>query len=279
MYDFDLNLPFSLGINVDTIAFLLNLGIPIIYFTIFFFMLIKLKGMDKEAPFYTFMRSLVYFFFFYGLGAIYFVWYDFFYMDFTCPNPINILFGETPPPAEAAYLWQIGNLIQNIGLFIMLLQLRKKIFTGKFKQTLPVVWEIIGLSLMIFTLLNFFLDWKIYIPLISDVPFFWLEMNFLFNFTWSIALPLTYSSVWKNTPGKLKRYAFILFFCFIIYGISWGLRSRTAVWMLHAMFSWIPAISTPSQFTYEFIWILRGFSIVLNLSLVFYAYRKLLKEF
>ena len=76
------------------------------------------------------MRSLVFFFFFYGIGALYFVWYDFFYMDFTCPNPINILFGETPPPIEAAYLWQIGNLIQNIGLLIMLLQLRKKIFTG-----------------------------------------------------------------------------------------------------------------------------------------------------
>ena len=279
MYDFDFTLPFPIGFNLDTIALLFNIGIPIIYFVIFFFMLIKLQGMSKDAPFYTFMRSLVYFFFFYGLGAIFFVWYDFFYMDFTCPNPINILFGETPPPPEAAYLWQIGNLIQNIGLLIMLLQLRKKIFTGKFKQTLPVVWEIIGLALMIFTLLNFFLTLNIYIPLISDVPFFWLEMNFLFNFTWSIALPLTYSSVWKNAPGKLKRYAFILFFCFIIYGISWGLRSRTAVWMAWFIMSWVPVWSTPSAFTYEVIWFLRAFLIVLNLSLVFYAYRKLLKEF
>jgi len=275
MYDFETGLPFDLAMNLETFTFIFNIGIPIVYFANFFFMLIKLKGMDKNAPFYTFLRSLVYFFFFYGLGALYFVWYDFFYMDFTCPNPINILFGAPAPPDEVAYLWQIGNLIQNIGLFIMLLQLRKKIFTGKFKQTLPVVWEIIGLTLMIFTLMNFFFSFGVYIPLISDVPYFWLEMNFLFNFTWSITLPLTYSAVWKNAPGKLKRYAFILFLCFILYGISWGLRSRTAVWMVWAMFNWLPY----NPFVFEFVWFLRGVSIVINLSLVFYAYRKLLKEF
>ncbi len=278
MYDFDLT--FDFGLNIGSIALLLNIGIPIVYFANFFFMLFKLRGMDKEAPFYSFIRGFVYFFFFYGLGAAYFVWYDFFYMDFTCPNPINVLFGTDPaPPDEVAYLWQIGNLIQNMGLFIMLIQLRKRIFTGKFKQTLPVVWEIFGISIMIFTMVNFFAGLGVYIPLISDFPIFWLEMNFLFNFTWSISLPLTYSFIWKNAAGKMKNYAFILFLCFILYGVSWGLRSRTAVYMLWVMFEWLTLLGIPNPLNYEFLWIIRGFSIVLNLGLVLYAYRKLLGEF
>lgn len=280
MYDFDFSLPFELGLNTQTLILILNVGIPIIYFVNFFFMIFKLKGMDKDAPFYTFIRSLVYFFFFYGLGALWFVWYDFFYMDFTCPNPINIFFGTDPAPPELSMqLWQIGNMIQNIGLFLMVLQLRKRVFQKKFYQTMPIIWEIIGLGLMFFIFVNFFLALGIHIPLFSDIPYFWMEMNFLFNFTWSISLPLTYSIIWKNAAGTMKKYAGILFFCFILYGISWGLRSRAAVYMLGALFSWLPSLGVPNPFTYEFLWFLRGFSIITNLSLVFYAYKKLLAEF
>lgn len=275
MYRFDFTLPFELGLNMETLALALNIGIPIVYFANFLYMAYKLRGMDKEAPFYTFIKSLVYFFFFYGLGALYFVWYDFFFMGFTCPNPIDILFGAKAPPAIGAYLWQIGNLIQNIGLFIMLIQLRKRIFKGKFKQNLPIFWEIIGFCVMIYSIISFFLN--LYpLPIISQTPYFWLEMNFLFNFTWSIALPLTYSIVWKNAAGKLKRYAFILFGCFIFYGLAWGLRSRTAVHIVIVMFS---GLGSANPFTYQFIWILRAAIIILNLGLVLYAYRKLLKEF
>ncbi len=276
---FDINLPFGLGLNIPTFALIFNIGIPILYFANFVFMAYKLKGMDKDAPFYTFIKSLVFFFFFYGLGSLWFLWYDFIYMQFTSPNPIDILFGTVKaPPPEGAYLWQVGNLIQNVGLFAMLLQLRKRIYKGKFKQTLPVVWEIVGLTLMIYTMASFWFN-LFPVPIISEVPYFWLEMNFLFNFTWSIALPLTYSFIWKNAAGKMKRYALILFVCFIIYGIAWGLRSRTAVYMAIFIFSWLPLLGVPNPFTYELIWLIRGIAIVVNLGLVLYAYRKLLKEF
>lgn len=280
MYNIDFSVGFPLGLNLDTISLLVNIGIPIVYFANFIFMTIKLKGMDKDAPFYAFIKSLVYFFFFYGLGALYFFWFDFFYMDGYIPNPIDVLFGaEAAPPDQAAYLWQIGNLIQNVGLFLMVMQLRKRVFTGKFKQTLPVVWEIFGLGIMIFTLVNFFAGIGIYIPIFSDTPLFWTEMNFLFNFTWSISLPLTYSYIWKNAAGKMKKYAFILFLCFILYGIAWGLRSKTAVYMAILIFEWLPLLGVPNPFTYQLIWIIRGIAITFNLALVLYAYNKLLGEF
>lgn len=278
MYDFDIDLPFTLGFNLESLPFFLNIAIPIIYFANFIFLVTKLRKMEKDAPFYAFIKSLVYFFFFYGLGAAYFVWYDFFYMDFTCPNPIDVLFYTIEaPPGEVIYMWMIGNLLQNIGLVLMIIQLRKRVFKGKFRQNLPLFWEAIGIGFTIFCYINFFLS-LVQIPFISDMPYFWIEMLFLFNFAWSITLPLTYSYIWKNAAGNIKRYAFILFICFIIYGITWGLRARTAVYLLVAMFQWVTLFGLP-LLSFEFIWLLRAGSIVLNLSLVLYGYRKLLKEF
>jgi len=236
-------------------------------------MVVKLHGMDKDAPFYSFIRSLVYFFFFYGLGALFFVWYDFYYMDFTCPNPIFVWWGQEPaPPIEAVHLWKIGILLTTVGLLIMVLQLRKKIFKKKIYYWLPIAWEIIGISMIL--LIGF-----VPLPIIGDDPYFYSEIIFLFIFTWSISLPLTYSYIWKNAAGKMRRYAFILFFCFIMYGIFWGFRTRFAVHMTIAMFSMVPFFPFNLFTTYEFIWLFRAASIVINLSLVLYAYRNLLKEF
>ncbi|MHA1284232.1 MAG: hypothetical protein ACTSVV_02095 [Promethearchaeota archaeon] len=272
MYDYDLELPFKLGMNVETIAFILNIGIPVIYFANFFFLLSKLKGMDKDAPFYTFIKSLVFFFFFYGLGAIFFVWYDFYYMDFKSPNPIFVWYGtEKAPPMEVIQLWKIGILLTTVGLLFMVNQLRKRIFQKKFYKTLPIIWEAIGIPLLI--LLGY-----VYIPIIGDCPYFYAEILFLFIFTWSISLPLTYSYIWKNAAGKMKRYAFILFICFIIYGIAWGFRTRLAVWLSIAMFS-VAAPPFNVIADYHVIWIIRASGMVVNLALVLYAYRKLLKEF
>ncbi|MHA1293197.1 MAG: hypothetical protein ACTSQJ_11055 [Promethearchaeota archaeon] len=275
MYDIDFTIPFELGLNIETIALILNIGIPIIYFANFVFLVAKLHGMDKDAPFYAFIKSLVFFFFFYGLGAVFLLWYDFFYMDFKCPNPIYIWWNIEPvPPIMVLHLWKIGILLTNIGLLLMLFELRKKIFKKKIFIWLPIIWELIGISLILS--IGF-----ISIPMIIETPaqaFFWAEIFFLFSFTWSISLPLTYSYVWKNAAGKMKKYAFILFLCFINYGIAWGFRTRFAVWMAIAIISTLPPPFNILA-SYEFIWAVRAGLIILNLSLVLYAYRKLLKEF
>ena len=78
----EIGLPFEIGFDIKTLALMFNIGIPIVYFVNFFFMLSKLGKLDKDAPFYPFIKSLVWFFLFYGIGALYFVWYDFFYMEF-----------------------------------------------------------------------------------------------------------------------------------------------------------------------------------------------------
>lgn len=265
MYDFNFELPFSLGLNLETIAFVLNIGIPIIYLANFVFLFIKLRSMDKDAPFYTFIKSIVYFFLFYGLGALYFVWFDFFYMDFTSPNPIDIFFGTVDsPPIEVVHMWKIGILLQNVGLLLMVHQLRKKVFKGK-KQYIPIIWEAIGITSII--LIGF-------IPIPN--PYFWAEVNFLFNFAWSISLPLTYGYIYKNAAGKMKKYAFILFLCFMIYGLAWGFRTRFAVYLFIAIFSGLGSLN---PFTYEIIWTIRALAIVINLGLVLGAYQKLMKEF
>ncbi|MHA1147738.1 MAG: hypothetical protein ACTSR8_05795 [Promethearchaeota archaeon] len=276
MYDFDLDLPFKLGLNIETIALLLNFGIPIMYFANFIFLLIKLKGMEKDAPFYSFIKSLVIFFLFYGLGAVFFVWYDFCYLDFQSPNPIFVWWGlEDAPPMEAIHLWKIGILLTTIGLLAMILQLRKRIFKNKFFKTLPIVWEVIGIPLLI--LVGFFALPPF--PLVGELPaFFIAEVLFLFIFTWSISLPLTYSYIWKNAAGKMKRYAFILFICFITYGIAWGFRTRFAPALGAAMFSIaLPPFNILGN--YHLIWIVRSGLMVICLGLVLYAYQKLLKEF
>ncbi|TFF95134.1 MAG: hypothetical protein EU544_03405 [Promethearchaeota archaeon] len=272
MYDYDLELPFELGLNLETIAFVLNIGIPVLYFANFIFLSLKLKGMDKNAPFYSFIKSLVYFFFFYGLGAVFFVWYDFFYMDFISPNPIFAWWGEIEaPPIEVVNLWKIGILLTAVGLLFMVNQLRHRIFQKKFYKILPIIWEAIGIPLII--LIGF-----VPIPILGEHPYFYAEILFLFVFTWSISLPLTYSYIWKNAAGKMKRYALILFVCFIAYGIAWGFRTRFAVWMGTAIMS-----LTPPPFdilsTYPMIWTIRAALIVLNLALVLYAYKKLLETF
>jgi hypothetical protein len=265
-YDIDWILPFSLGINLETLALVLNIGIPIIYFLNFGFLYGRLKKFDSSAPYYAFVKSLVYFFFFYGLGALFFVWYDFFYMNFESPDPIAVFNGEIDtPPNQVLQLWKIGILLQNIGLVLMINELRGKIFTGKWKNWLPIIWEAVGISFLITLGL-------VSIPIISENAYFIGEINFLFNFTWSITLPLTYGYIYKHAPGNLRKYAFMLFFCFLMYGIAWGFRTRFAVSIGIDVFSSLD----PNPMNYTLIWIIRSSLIIINLGMVLYAYRHIL---
>jgi hypothetical protein len=264
MYDFAPTLPFLLGINLDTIAFILNLGIPLLYFACFAFLFIKLRGFDASAPYHAFIKALVYFFFFYGLGAMYFLWYDFFFMDFTSPNPIAVFEGTLAAPQnEVIHYWKIGILLQNIGLFLMLKELRGRILKGKF-QNLPIVWEIIGIAMLVL--------WG-WVPIPN--AYYWAEINFLFNFSWSIALPLTYGYIYKNSAGNLAKYAKILYICFLTYGIAWGFRTRFAVHIGILIFSGLD----PNPMTYPLIWLIRAVLIDFSLIMVLYAYNRLLKSF
>lgn len=269
MYDFDWTLPFTLGMNMETLIFALNVCIPLVYFLNFFSLLSRLRKFDKSAPYYSFVKGLVYFFFFYGLGDLVFLWYDFFYTDFEFIDPLAVLAGTIPsPPNEALQIWKVGILLQNVGLVLMLNELRGKVFQTKLMNWLPIVWEVIGISFMISLGL-------VAIPWISENAFFVAEINFLFNFTWSISLPLTYFYIYKNAAGSVKKYAFILFINFILYGLAWGFRTRLAV-------AWMPAIFwylVPTPFTYAFDWLLRGAVITITLLFVLYAYRKLLESF
>ena len=265
MYDFSLDLPFTFGNNLETIAFILNIGIPIFYFANFLFLFIKLRSFDKNQPFYKFVKSLVYFFLFYGAGAVYFVWFDFFYMDFQCPFPIAVLLGlEVSPPLEAINLWKIGILLQNIGLLLMLNELRGKVFKSKFMNRAPIIWELIGIPILLL--------WG-YLPI--EAAYFWAEVNFLFNFTWSVLLPVTYGYIFKNAAGNLRKYAGMLFICFLAYGLSWGFRTRFAVEMGIAIFSGI----VPNPMSYTLIWLIRAAIMDASLLLVLHAYRKLLATF
>ena len=261
-------LPFSFGINFESLTFILNIGIPIMYLSNFLFLSKKLREFDKSALYYQFIRSLAYFFLFYGLGAIYFVWYDFFYMNFESPNPIDIFNGISSAPAiEVLHFWKIGIILQNIGLLLMISELRGKIFKEKWKNTLPLVWQAIGIILLV--------SWGfIDIPGVSDNAFFWAEVNFLFNFCWSILLPLTYGFIWKNAAGNLKKYAFILFISLLAYGIAWGFRTRFAVYLGIAIFSGID----PNPMNYTLIWFIRALLIDFSLLLVLFAYSRLLRE-
>ncbi len=262
LYDFTLDLPFTFGANLETVNFLLNLCIPLIYLILFAFMWKKFRGFEKTAPYYSFVKSLVYFFFFYGLGGIWFFYYDFFYMDLTSPNPIAIFQGNAlAPPLEVVQLWIIGVLLQNAGLFLMLNQLRGKVFQKRFWNIMPLVWELAGITSLI--LIGFVL------PLNPADVYFWSEVNFLFNFTWSIALPLTYGVIYRSAAGQLRRNAFILYLFFIVYGVSWGFRTRFAV---HLTIVLIPSL------TYPLIWAVRACCMVVSLLLVLIAYQKLLKS-
>ncbi len=262
LYDFSFELPFTFGANLETINFIMNLCIPVCYFLLFAFMWKKFRGFDKSAPYYSFVKSLVYFFFFYGLGGTWFLWYDFFYMDFTSPNPIAVFQGLVlVPPLEVTQLWIVGVLLQNTGLFLMLNQLRGKVFQSKFWNIMPLVWELGGITSIIL------LGWVI--PLNPADIYFWAEVNFLFNFTWSVSLPLTYGVVYKSSAGHLRRYALILLVCFLSYGISWGFRTRFAV---HLTIVIIPTL------TYTIIWVVRSSFMVISLVLVLVAYERLLKS-
>lgn len=276
MYDFNWDLPFSLGLNQNTFALIFNIGIPIVYFLCFGFLYKKLRNFEKGAPFYDFVKSLVYFFFFYGLGAAFFVWYDFFYMDFVSANPLPSMINTFDPPQpsltismQSVQLWKIGNLLQNVGLLLMLNQLRGKVFRKKYMNVLPVVWQLVGITSMIMIGLVFLTD-------SPEAALFWSEVNYLFNFIWSISLPLTYRFIWKQSAGKLKRYAGILYVCLIIYGLSWGFRTRFAVHLWWKLFGWL---GSANPFDYRFLWLVRSISIDLNILLVFIAYRKLLATF
>lgn len=276
MYDFEWDLPFAFGLNQDTFAFIFNVGIPIVYFLCFGYLYYKLRNFEKDAPFYDFVKSLVYFFFFYGLGAAFFVWYDFFYMDFVSANPLPSLINTFDPvqpgltiSMESVQLWKIGNLLQNVGLLLMLNQLRGKVFKKKFMNVLPVVWQLIGMTSMILMGLVIFQD-------SPEETLFWSEVNYLFNFVWSISLPLTYRIIYKNSAGNLKRYAGILYVCLIIYGLSWGFRTRFAVHLFFKLFGWLgPA----NPFDYRTLWLIRAVMVDINIFLVFIAYRKLLATF
>ncbi len=262
LYDFTFELPFTVGMNLETLSFVINLSIPIVYFLLFGFMLKKFRGFEKTAPYYSFVKSLVYFFFFYGLGGLWFLYYDFFYMGFTSPNPIAVFQGNAmAPPSIVTQLWIVGVLLQNIGLFLMLNQLRGKVFQKRFWNIMPLVWELAGITSLI--IIGFV------IPMNPADVYFWAEVNFLFNFTWSISLPLTYGVVYKSAAGQLRRYAFVLFVCFLIYGVSWGFRTRFAVYLTIAI---IPSL------TYPLIWTVRAFCMVISLILVLFAYQKLLKS-
>lgn len=261
-------LPFAFGSNFETATFLLNLGIPIVYLLNSAFLWIKLRSLDNSAQYYQFIKSLAYFFLFYGLGAIYFVWYDFIFMQFQSPNPIDVITGVAAAPSlEVLHYWKIGVLLQNIGLFMMLSEIRGKIFKEKWKNNLPLVWQAIGILVLI--------TWGfIDIPGVTENAYFWAEVNFLFNFSWSIILPLTYGYIYKNSAGNLRKYAFILFLCLILYGIAWGFRTRFAVHLSIEIFAGLD----PNPFNYELIWFIRAVIININLLLVFYAYSRLLKE-
>ncbi len=262
LYDFTFDLPFPLGLNLETISFALNLCIPLMYFLLFWFMLKKFRGFEKTAPYYTFVKSLVYFFFFYGIGGVWLLYYDFFYMDLTSPNPISVIQGSfTAPPIEVTQLWLIGVLLQNIGLFLMINQLRGKVFQSRFWNVAPLVWEIIGFIGLIC------IGWVL--PLEAADRYFWVEVIFLFNFTWSICLPITYGVVYKNAAGILRRYAFILFVFFLTYGLAWGFRTRFAVYL---------SIEIIPTLTYPLIWTIRAGIMVFSLILCLLAYQKLLKS-
>jgi hypothetical protein len=267
MYDFNLDLPFTLGDNIETITFILNIGIPIFYLANFLFLFLKLRKFDKDQPFYKFVKSLVYFFLFYGAGAIYFVWFDFFYMDFTSPPPISVLLGVVPsPPLEAINMWKIGILLQNIGLILMLNELRGKVFKSKFMNRAPIIWELIGIPVLLL--------WG-YLPVPIETSYFLAEVNFLFNFTWSVCLPITYGYIFKNAAGNLRKYAGMLFICLLAYGLSWGFRTRFAVEMGIAIFAGLD----PNPVNYTLIWLIRAAIMDVSLLLVLHAYRKLLATF
>jgi len=272
-------LPFALGNNFETIIFAFNLGIPAVYFLNFIFLYYKLRNFGKDAPFYHFVRSLVFFFFFYGLGSIFFIYYDFFYMQFESPDPIAIFYGTQAVPAnlnQILQMWKIGILLQNIGLLLMLNALRGKILApkddkviSKLKLLIPVVWQIIGISLL--------LIWGIIdIPGLSIKDYYYFaEINFLFNFSWSISLPLTYGYIYKISAGTVRKCAFILFLFFISYGLAWGFRTRFAVYLGIPLFAWLD----PNPMNYHLIWLIRAVAIDISLLMVFVAYRKLLKSF
>ncbi|MBD3350093.1 MAG: hypothetical protein GF364_01245 [Candidatus Lokiarchaeota archaeon] len=276
MFDFSWDLSFSFGLNVETLALIFNIGIPILYLANFAFLYKRLRGFKKDAPFYDFVKSLVYFFFFYGLGALFFVWYDFFYMDFASPSPLFRNLGQFDPVGftepltfQMIHIWKIGILLQNVGLLLMLNQLRGKVLKGKIKNILPIVWQFIGITSMV--LLGF-------VFLTDDVgeAYFWAEINYLFNFVWSISLPLTYRFIMKQSAGNLKKYAGILYRCLIVYGLAWGFRTRFAVHLFWRLFGWL---GDANPFTFRMLWLIRAILIVLNLALVLVAYRKLLESF
>jgi hypothetical protein len=268
MYDTNLDLPFEIGFNLNTFAFILNIGIPLLYFANFILMVYKLNKMEKEAPLYNFIKSMVFFFFFYGLGGLFFVWYDFFYMDFKSPNPILITWGvEVVPEMLSIHLWKIGNLLQLIGLLSMIIQLRKRIFKEKLYMWLPIIWEVIGIGSLIFIGL-------IPLPIRSEDLYLWADILFLFTFIWSITLPLTYAYIAKISAGHVRKYGSVLFASFIVYGIAWGFRSRLIHHVAIVAFSGIPN----SIITFEFVWWFRSMMMLFSLGLVLFAYQRLLKD-
>lgn len=275
MFDFDWDLPFSLGLNVETFAFFLNIGIPIMYLVNFAFLNSKLRKFEKDAPFYDFVKSLVFFFFFYGLGGIFFIWYDFFYMDFASPSPLLSNIGVFDPlpsyplTLDMVNIWKIGILLQNVGLVLMLNQIRNKVFKSKFKKILPIVWQIVGIVSMVMIGIVFLTD-------SPEYAFFASEINFLFNFIWSLSLPLTYRFIMVQSAGNLKKYAGILYRALIFYGLAWGFRTRFAVHLFPILFFWIPGIESVN---YHIIWLIRAAVMVLCLLLVVIAYKKLLESF
>jgi len=77
MYDFDPTLSFPLGLNIQTLAFIFNICVPIMYLTCLLYFVRRAKKWDKSELYYGFIRALIWFHLFYALGAIYFIWYDF----------------------------------------------------------------------------------------------------------------------------------------------------------------------------------------------------------
>ncbi|MCP4763783.1 MAG: hypothetical protein GY870_18575 [archaeon] len=201
-------------------------------------------------------------------------------MDFTIGvNPIGFLWGFAIPSSEeylhineAMQFWKIGISIQNIGLIFMLFELRNKIFTNDTMKKIPLIWEIIGFCIL--------LTWG-FIPIFSEAQnYFLIEMNFLFNFSLSLSLPLTnrliYKSVAKNKSDKEKNnqvriYTGIIYYGIMSYGLFWGFRTRLAFFIGQYFSSTIGTI----PLTFHQTWFLRGLLIVFLQLLVYFAYNKL----
>lgn len=243
----------------NEIVFLIECGVSAIYYINAVFMVSKLRGMEKDAIYYQFIKSLAYFFFFYGTGALWFVYYDFFVINMAPTNPFGPFAASFP--LETLNLWKVGILLQNIGLVLMLNQLKERVFK-KSVQRFAMVYEACTITIIIF---------------MTDL--FWAELMFLMSFLWSLSLPLTYSYIYKHSAGKFRRYAAILWVNIIVYGIWWGFRSLIMIEFFYFIFGVIVNIFAPIQVTYNFAIWLRGIFIIEALTFVLYGYKKLLSTF